>query len=177
MFSRVFFFPFFSFLTLDDLRTVYILTGWSSLQAIISRLWSNANVFVEWHRGSRRRKERGWQIVPFGSVRFDSLLLFYSPLEESWRGKGRTTQRVFSGRNRRSQIADVTTKVASRHVARATYLFGRVWSCIDSPRASSEPTYRHVGYRTDDKFNPPLRTNFADLHRADPCAQIAVDLR
>lgn len=75
------------------------------------------------------------------------------------------------------EIADVTTKVASRHVARATYLFGRV--LIHHARPLSE-SYHHVGYRADDKFNPPLRTNFADLvlrHRADPCTQIAVDLR
>ena len=67
----------------------------------------------------------------------------------------------------------------SRHVARrATYLFGRVLIHHARP-LSSERIYRHVGYRAD-KFNPPLRTNFADLvlrHRADPYAQIAVDLR
>jgi len=54
-----------------------------------------------------------------------------------------------------------------------------IWSCIDLPRASSERTHRHVGYRANDKSNP-LRTLLADLvlwHRADPCAQIAVDLR
>lgn len=114
--------------------------------------------------------------VGFGSIL--SCLFFYSPLLKNL-GAANDERRsaYFSGRNRRSRIADVTTKVASRHVARATYLSGRVWPCIDSPRASSEPIYRHVGYRTDDKFNPPLRTNFADLHRADPCAQIAVDLR
>jgi len=33
---------------------------------------------------------------------------------------------VFSTSGRRREIADVTTKVASRHVARATYLFGHV---------------------------------------------------
>lgn len=97
-------------------------------------------------------------------------LLFFSPLLEYLAAANDAAYLA-------DEIADVTTKVASRHVARATYLFGRV--LIHHARPLSE-SYHHVGYRADDKFNPPFRTNFADLvlwHRADPCTQIAVDLR
>lgn len=50
--------------------------------------------------------------------------LFFSPSAENL---GTVKRRgVFSTNGQTREIVDVTTKVVSRHVARATYLFGRV---------------------------------------------------